>query len=75
MSERKLYFPNLNGVRAIAAFMVIIFHIELIKCEFGIKNFLGYTHLGCIKRIFNYLSVNGRRKVNKQDFIKKFLHP
>ena len=46
MSERKLYFPNLNGVRAIAAFMVIIFHIELIKCEFGIKNFLGYTHLG-----------------------------
>ncbi len=46
MNERKLYFPNLNSVRAIAAFMVIIFHIELIKSEFGIKNFLGYTHMG-----------------------------
>lgn len=46
MKDHKLYFPNLNGVRAIAAFMVIIFHIELIKSEFGIKNLLGYVHLG-----------------------------
>ena len=38
MKDHKLYFPNLNGVRTIAAFMVNIFHIELIKSEFGIKN-------------------------------------
>lgn len=33
-----IYFPNLNGVRCIAAFMVIFFHIELIKREFNLPN-------------------------------------
>jgi peptidoglycan/LPS O-acetylase OafA/YrhL len=33
-----VYFPNLNGVRAIAAFMVIFFHVELIKREFNLPN-------------------------------------
>ena len=38
MSEKlnKIYFPNLNGIRFIAAFAVIIHHIE------QIKNILGY---------------------------------
>lgn len=31
MSQDKIYFPNLNGLRFIAAFLVIIHHIEQIK--------------------------------------------
>jgi peptidoglycan/LPS O-acetylase OafA/YrhL len=46
MNKKQLYFPNLNGLRAIAAFMVIIFHIELIKSEFKIPNILSRFHLG-----------------------------
>jgi peptidoglycan/LPS O-acetylase OafA/YrhL len=31
MSKQKIYFPNLNGLRFIAAFLVIIHHIEQLK--------------------------------------------
>jgi peptidoglycan/LPS O-acetylase OafA/YrhL len=34
----KVYFPNLNGIRFIAAFLVIIHHIEQIKRVFGLEN-------------------------------------
>ncbi|WP_207422801.1 acyltransferase family protein [Desertivirga brevis] len=34
----KVYFPNLNGLRFIAAFLVIIHHVELLKGLFGINN-------------------------------------
>lgn len=34
----KIYFPNLNGLRFIAAFMVIIHHIEQIKGILGLKS-------------------------------------
>ncbi|WP_183559191.1 acyltransferase family protein [Mucilaginibacter sp. SP1R1] len=34
---KKVYFPNLNGVRALAALMVVIAHIELHKTIFHIR--------------------------------------
>lgn len=37
--KRKIYFKNLNGLRFIAALMVIIHHVEQIKFYFGIDNF------------------------------------
>ena len=41
MKEKKIYFPNLNGLRFIAAFLVIIHHIEQIKSFFEIDNYWG----------------------------------
>jgi peptidoglycan/LPS O-acetylase OafA/YrhL len=37
-SRRTVYFKNLNGFRFIAAFMVIICHLELFKGRSGIEN-------------------------------------
>ena len=34
----RVYFPNLNGLRFIAAFLVIIHHVEQIKSEYGLAN-------------------------------------
>ncbi len=34
---RKVYFPGLNGVRFIAAFLVVIDHIELFKSYFNLR--------------------------------------
>ncbi len=31
MDKQKIYFPNLNGLRFIAAFLIIIHHIEQFK--------------------------------------------
>jgi peptidoglycan/LPS O-acetylase OafA/YrhL len=36
---KKVYFPNLNGVRFIAALLVTITHIEQIKSMFGLPNY------------------------------------
>lgn len=36
--NNKIYFPNLNGIRFIAAFLVIIHHVEQIKDLFGLKS-------------------------------------
>ncbi|MGC8804067.1 MAG: hypothetical protein ACP5PS_09925 [Bacteroidales bacterium] len=61
----KVYFPGLNGIRAIAALIVLIFHIDLALPAFGLKeigihknNMAGYgvTMFFCIKRILNYLN-------------------
>jgi len=41
MIKQKIYFPNLNGLRFIAAFLVIIHHIEQIKSLFKIENYWG----------------------------------
>lgn len=41
--EPSLFFPNLNGVRFIAAFWVIVHHIEQYKEKFGYDNQLFYT--------------------------------
>lgn len=38
MEKNSIYFPNLNGLRFIAALMVIISHIELNKSLFGYEN-------------------------------------
>jgi peptidoglycan/LPS O-acetylase OafA/YrhL len=40
MDKQKIYFPNLNGLRFIAAFLVIIHHIEQIKSISKIDNYL-----------------------------------
>jgi peptidoglycan/LPS O-acetylase OafA/YrhL len=47
MVKNNFYFPNLNGVRCIAAMMVIISHIELNKAYFQLNNyFQEVKHLG-----------------------------
>lgn len=38
MQLNKIYFPNLNGLRFIAAFMVIIHHLEQVLSIFGLNN-------------------------------------
>lgn len=49
MIKSNNYFSNLNGVRCIAASMVIISHIELGKSYFGIANkFESLKHLGAL---------------------------
>ncbi len=35
----KIYFPNLNGLRFIAALLVIIHHLEQLLSAFGLKNY------------------------------------
>lgn len=37
-SATTVYFPNLNGVRFIASFSVLIHHIEQVKTAFGLPN-------------------------------------
>ena len=39
MNQNKVYFPNLNGIRFIAAMMVIIHHIEQTRFNFNIPNY------------------------------------
>ncbi len=41
MSKQKIYFPNLNGLRFIAAFLVIIHHIEQFKSIYKYENYWG----------------------------------
>ena len=41
MDKQKIYFPNLNGLRFIAAFLVIIHHTEQIKSICKIDNYWG----------------------------------
>jgi peptidoglycan/LPS O-acetylase OafA/YrhL len=43
----KIFFPNLNGLRFIAAFLVIIHHLEQNKLFFGAKSWFHAIH--CIK--------------------------
>jgi peptidoglycan/LPS O-acetylase OafA/YrhL len=46
MSEKatKIYFPSLNGLRFIAAFVVIIHHLEQIKLFFGLPSLFYKWH-------------------------------
>ncbi|PQJ73448.1 acyltransferase family protein [Polaribacter butkevichii] len=41
MKKKKIYFPNLNGLRFIAAFLVIIHHIEQFKSIIKVENYWG----------------------------------
>jgi peptidoglycan/LPS O-acetylase OafA/YrhL len=36
-TQKKLYFSNLDGLRAIAVIMVVVWHIEIHKVRFGFK--------------------------------------
>ncbi|MBU1820427.1 MAG: acyltransferase, partial [Bacteroidetes bacterium] len=45
-SSGKRYFPNLNAIRSIAAFMVLFHHIEQAKNALGIANIY---HLSIVK--------------------------
>ena len=36
----KVYFPGLNALRFVAAFLVVVQHIELVKYHFGYANIL-----------------------------------
>ncbi|QMW05837.1 acyltransferase family protein [Spirosoma foliorum] len=79
---KKIFFPNLDGVRAIAATMVVVSHIELHKILFGINrlesaNFLDLGKIGvCIFFVLSgflitYLLLEEReafRKINYKDF-------
>lgn len=42
-NSNSLFFPNLNGVRFIAAFLIVIHHVEQFKEKFGFQNHLFYT--------------------------------
>lgn len=46
--KSKIFFPNLNGVRAIAALMVVVAHIELDKSVFHLSpiNFINLENFG-----------------------------
>ncbi|MEM6685906.1 MAG: acyltransferase [Bacteroidota bacterium] len=39
MKKNKIYFPNLNGLRFIAAFLVLIHHVEQLKAVFNMDNY------------------------------------
>lgn len=41
MKKQKIHFPNLNGLRFIAAFLVIIHHVEQFKSISKIENYWG----------------------------------
>jgi peptidoglycan/LPS O-acetylase OafA/YrhL len=41
MDKKKIYFPNLNGLRFVAAFLVIIHHIEQLKSISNIDSYWG----------------------------------
>jgi peptidoglycan/LPS O-acetylase OafA/YrhL len=41
MEKQKIYFPNLNGLRFIAAFLVIIHHIEQFKSMSNVESYWG----------------------------------
>jgi peptidoglycan/LPS O-acetylase OafA/YrhL len=47
----KIYFPNLNGVRFIAALCVIIHHIEQLKSFFGYDNLWNEPHIKFIGKL------------------------
>lgn len=51
MDKQKVYFPNLNGLRFIAAFFVIIHHIEQIKSISNIDNFWDNPFVGIIGKL------------------------
>ena len=52
MNKQIIYFPNLNGLRAIAAFLVIIHHIEMFKFTVKIDNYwLTLPFIGIIGKL------------------------
>jgi len=77
--KAKLFFPNLNGVRAIASLMVVIAHIELDKEIFHLQripyvNFLNFGKVGVSVFfalsgfLITYLLLEERKNFNKVSF-------
>lgn len=77
--KAKIFFPNLNGVRAIAALMVVIAHIELDKQSFQLKlipyvNLLNFGKVGVSVFfalsgfLITYLLLEERKNFNKISF-------
>ena len=75
----KIFFPNLNGVRAIAAFMVVISHVELTKRDFHypMAKFFHILGMGSIGVsiffslsgfLITYLLLEEKKYFNKVDF-------
>lgn len=48
---KKIYFPNLNGLRFFAALMVIFHHIELLKLKFEYRNSYEYPFFSIIGKL------------------------
>lgn len=46
MSGKRVFFPNLNGVRFLAALLVIIHHLEMAKSFMGIPNMYDDSFIG-----------------------------
>ena len=47
----KRYFPNLNGIRSVAALMVLFHHIEQAKAALGIPNIYDISLIKHIGRL------------------------
>ena len=86
MEKRKIYFPNLNSLRFIAALMVIIHHVEQFKSIYQIDNY--WSDLAFIKSIgklgvllffvlsgflITYLLVSEESNFNKIDIYKFYI--
>ncbi len=46
MSANRVFFPNLNGIRFLAALVVIIHHVEMAKYWFGLPNIYDSSFVG-----------------------------
>ncbi len=79
----KVYFPNLNGLRFFAAFLVIIHHVEQFKYSFGLSNYFASPFIAIIGKLgvilffvlsgflITYLLLTEQEKTNTIS-IKKF---
>jgi peptidoglycan/LPS O-acetylase OafA/YrhL len=47
----KIYFPNLNGIRFIAAFLVILHHVEQLKNIFGFENYWANPFINTVGKL------------------------
>lgn len=46
MSTNRVFFPNLNGIRFLAALVVIVHHVEMAKYWFGLPNVYSSSFVG-----------------------------
>ena len=72
-----LHFPNLNALRAIAAFLVLIHHIEQFKNVFNLDNYWNIPFIQVIGKLgvvlffvlsgflITYLLMNEEKNTNK----------
>lgn len=51
MGSKNVYFPNLNGIRFIAAFLVIIYHVEQFKLLFKLPNYIENPFISVIGKL------------------------